>query len=163
MEYYTEIAIGAPQNRGKIINCEELPQYYEFVNQTAGGNKQHQQLYCSYYKFDKEVLDFVEKHGSIKGFDGNCYIDRILLDIDRGNQDNETVLSKTQKFVNDLVFALEIPENWIVPWFSGNGYHICLPNIFGFVGSKELPRVVKDTIEHYLPEGHDNIYDKSNN
>lgn len=156
MELYTEIAIGSPLNRGHIIKASELPSSLELVNTPT--NKQ--ELYVSYYKFDKNFPEFVKRTGSVKGYDGICYLSRILLDLDRGEDSDDVVLDKTREFVNDMTYGLDIPEEHIVPWYSGRGYHICIPNIFGFKADVDLPRVVKATLNHYL-KGHDDIYDKT--
>ena len=53
---------------------------------------------------------------------------------------------------------MEIPSNYILPWFSGNGYHVQIPDIFGFEPSRYLPATVKETMTRYFPES-DNIFD----
>ena len=49
-------------------------------------------------------------------------------------------------------------EEYVQCWFSGRGFHFCIPNVFKFEPSNNLPEIVKTTIKHYFPEG-DNIYD----
>jgi len=43
-------------------------------------------------------------------------------------------------------------EEDIRVWFSGRGFHIEIPDLFGFQESRDLPQVVKATIaEHGEP------------
>ena len=155
MQLYTEIAIGTPGNRNQFIKIEDLPKYFKQVNKDGT----YQELYTNYYRFDKTLITHISKYKSIKGFDGMCYLNKILLDIDRGSQTHDVVLDNTREFVNDICFGLDIPEDWVIPWYSGSGYHIVLPNIFQFKGSADLPRIVKNTLSHHFPKA-DNIYDK---
>jgi hypothetical protein len=155
MTLYTEVALGSPSNRGKIIPVNEITKYIELAN-----NKNHQELYVSYYRFDEEIIEHKKKYNTLKGFDGKAYINQIVLDIDKGDSSDEDVLNKTKEFVNDMCYGMDIPESNVIPWFSGSGYHITLPNVYQFESGIDLPRVVKNTLLKHFPLA-DNIYDKT--
>jgi hypothetical protein len=52
-----------------------------------------------------------------------------------------------------------IKEEHIYPYFSGRGYHIHVPNVWGFE-PEDIPEVVKYTVDGIIPFA-DNIYDKN--
>ncbi len=155
MILYTEVALGSPSNRGNIIPVTDITKYIELAN-----NQEHQELYVSYYRFDEEIIEHQKKYNTLKGFDGKAYINQIVLDIDRGDSSDEEILDKTKEFVNDMCYGMDIPESHVIPWFSGSGYHITLPNIYQFEPGVDLPRVVKNTLLKHFPLA-DNIYDKT--
>ncbi len=155
MILYTEVALGSPSNRGNIIPVTDITKYIELAN-----NQEHQELYVSYYRFDEEIIEHQKKYNTLKGFDGKAYINQIVLDIDRGDNSDEEILDKTKEFVNDMCYGMDIPESHVIPWFSGSGYHITLPNIYQFEPGVDLPRVVKNTLLKHFPLA-DNIYDKT--
>lgn len=146
MERYVEIAIGHPGNRGVVIPLSDLPDYYG------------QPLFRSYYTFDKYLVEHFKIRKTIRNYGGKYYLDRIILDIDKGSNSNDYCLEKCRKFIDSMINDLQIPENYILPWFSGRGYHIQFPDIFGFLPSKDLPIQVKATMEKYF-SGADDIYD----
>ena len=147
---YIEIAVGSTVNRNQAIPLEKLVSY-------VNGDE----LYRSYYTFNSEFPKHLETFKTVKSFKGKCYLDRIILDIDKGGNTNEYVLDRTRECIRNMIDGLEIPEDWIQPWFSGTGYHIHLPNIFGFEPSKNLPQIVKETLTRYFPEADPSIYDRT--
>ena len=155
MTLFTEVALGSPSNRGNIIPVDDITKYVEKAN-----TEPNQELYISYYRFDEEVLEHKKKHNTLKGFDGKAFIKQIVLDIDKGDDTDEEILDKTREFINDMCYGMDIPESHVVPWFSGSGYHITLPDIFLFEPGVDLPRVVKNTLTKNFPIA-DNIYDKT--
>lgn len=155
MELYTEIALGSPSNRGTIVPVNQITQYVEKAN-----NQPNQELYVSYYRFDKEIIEYHKQYNTVKGFDGKAYLNQIVLDIDKNQDSDQELLEKTKEFVNDICFGMDIPESYVVPWFSGSGYHITMPDIFMFESGIDLPRVVKNTLLKHFPLA-DNIYDKT--
>ena len=67
--------------------------------------------------------------------------------------------AKEAKFLEeDLINNFDVNANQLRIWFSGNGFHIEFPDLFGFKPSHELPSEVKQTLSHHFPAG-DNIYD----
>tara|TARA_R110000824_G_scaffold131055_2_gene292911 strand:+ start:5920 stop:7704 length:1785 start_codon:yes stop_codon:yes gene_type:complete len=147
---YIEIAIGSTVNRNQSIALEKLSSY---VN--------GEELYRSYYTFNADFPKHLETFKTVKSFKGKCYLDRIILDIDKGGNTDQFVLDRMRECIRNMIDGLEIPEDWIQPWFSGTGYHIHLPNIFGFEPSKDLPQIVKETLVRYFPEADPSIYDRT--
>ena len=146
-EYYIEIAQGSPGNRNHIIPINNLGR---FIN--------GEPLFRSYYKFDNQLLSHIEKSNTVKGFSGTYYIDKIIFDIDKSDDDDERTLEKARQFVEDLIVKYQLPDSYVQPWFSGTGYHIIIPDVFGFKPSKDLPSFVRTTLNEYFPEA-DTIYD----
>ena len=144
---YIEIAIKHPSNRGVCIPIEELTQYMT-----------GEQMYRSYYTFDADLPVHFDNFKTIKNYKGKYYLDRIILDIDKHENSDDYVLERTRDLVQRMIEELEIPTSYILPWFSGNGYHVQLPDIFGFESSRYLPATVKETLQRYFPES-DNIFD----
>jgi len=147
---YIEVAVGSTVNRNQAIPLDKLSEY---VN--------GQELYRSYYTFNADFPKHLETFKTVKSFKGPCYLDRIILDIDKGSNTDEYVLDRTRESIRNMIDGLEIPESYIHPWFSGSGYHIHLPNIFGFESSKDLPNIVKETLTRYFPEADPSIYDRT--
>ena len=150
---YVEIALGHPKNRGVVIPLPELSRHM------IDG----QPLFRSYYSFDEELVEHFKVRKTIKNYHGKYYLDRIIFDIDKGSENSENCLENSKQFLNSLIQRLEEAEvenveNYIQPWFSGRGYHYSIPNVFGFVPSNDLPKIVKKTLEEYFPEA-DHIYD----
>ena len=154
MQLYTEVALGSPGNRGKLVPIQAISELIEQAFKT------NQELYLSYYRYDNEAVEHVKKYNSLKGFDGNVYINNIVLDIDKGKQTDIELLEKTREFVNDMCYGMDIDESYVIPWFSGNGYHIALSDVYKFESGVDLPRVVKNTLTNDFPAA-DNIYDKT--
>lgn len=100
----------------------------------------------------------MEQKGSIAGYNGTFYLDEIVMDIDKGDGSDADVLHNAREFCELLMYQRNIPENYIQPWFSGSGYHIVIPNVFGFEPGSTLPREVKATLTEYFPQA-DDIYD----
>jgi hypothetical protein len=147
---YIEVAVGSTVNRNQAIKVEDLLKY---VN--------GQELYRSYYTFNADFPKHLETFKTVKSFKGKCYLDRIILDIDKGDNSDEYVLERTQQSIRNMIDGLEIPEDYIEPWFSGSGYHIHLPPIFRFEASKDLPNIVRETLTRYFPEADTSIYDRT--
>ena len=57
-----------------------------------------------------------------------------------------------------MIDDLSIDEDHILIWYSGTGFHIEIPDLFGFTPSTTLPSTVKETLTSLFPEC-DSIYD----
>jgi len=71
---YIEVAVGSTVNRNQAIPLDKLSEY---VN--------GQELYRSYYTFNADFPKHLETFKTVKSFKGPCYLDRIILDIDKGS------------------------------------------------------------------------------
>lgn len=148
MKQYVELAVGHCGHRGNIVLIDDIVKHI----------KPSRPLYRSWYSFDKGLLAHMEQKGTIAGYSGNYYLNEIIMDIDKGEGSNADVLEKARSFVEVLSKKHHIPDEYIQPWFSGTGYHIVIPDVFGFEPSATLPREVKATLTEYFPQA-DDIYD----
>jgi hypothetical protein len=149
---YVEVAMGDVRFRGRVFNTSALP---TLIKQAQSTN---QVLYFSYYEFEEDIIHHFQKYKSIRSYKGKCYLKRILFDIDKGSNTAELTLERTKVFIDKLVDDWKIDEDNLKIWFSGSGYHIVIPDIFGFEPSETLPNIVKATLTEYFPEA-DDIYD----
>ena len=149
---YIEIAIKVPQNRGKMIPKNELSSYLNT----------EEPLYRSLYQYDESGKDEILKSNSVGDFYGVRWIDKVLIDIDKGqNSDAQTLLN-----ANAYLMALEEEgvnlTNSVQSFFSGTGYHLLLPNsVFNFEPSEDLPYIVRKTMAALLPGIDDMVYIRS--
>ena len=150
---YVEYALGSVANRNRCCTQQEVD---GIILPSVNG----QALYKSYYTFDNALPNWLKTNGSVKGFEGVYYLENIIFDIDRGRGTDDWVLTQTQGFITKLLDNYKIPENYIQPWFSGNGYHVSIPDVFHFSPSRRLPQTVRTTLKEYFPEV-DPIYDGS--
>lgn len=144
--HYFEVAVANVRNRNTIISAEYLKNYLQRAQ------VDNQELYRSYYMFDKEMLDHMELYKTVKSFKGTFYMYRLLLDIDKGKDSDEEVQRRAKEFIISLEQDWNIDLTSIRIWFSGTGYHIEIPNIFKLSKAKELPEIWKDTAAKHFPE-----------
>jgi len=153
-ERYVEIASGHITNRGWADKVSNLPNL-------IGNSEDQHELYHSWYTFDDDIKRHLNGKNSISNFRGSFYIEKIILDLDKKNLSDEDFLSFVRFFVNtELKDDLGIKDEHIQVWFSGTGFHVILPNLFGFTPSITLPFSVKSTLQDVFPDC-DIIYDGS--
>ena len=136
-------------------NIETLDSYEKAVKKNAWKNE----MYRSYYSFPKEFKDYVDENESVKQYNGSIYLDYIYIDIDKGDIDDISFQGYVMDCVSQL-FDKGIMAEDINVWFSGNGYHLKLKNVFGLQPSKELNTKLKLTMDKHFGFG-DSIYDKT--
>jgi len=141
---FVEIAIQRISNRGIIVPVAEAIRY---INA-------NDEMYMSMYRYDEEVLKHFEIRKTIANYRGKHYLPHITFDIDKGEASDEDLLTYVRMFIEDL----ELDEEYIQPWYSGRGYHIVVPNLFGLEGSNDLPAIMKATIKEHFPDV-DQLYD----
>lgn len=150
MNGYVEMAQGAPSNRGFLVPCEELHKYVT-----------NSPLYRSTYVYNDEALKHAEEYRTLKKYIGLRAIDKVLIDIDKGDNSDKHTLN----FIRATIFELEelgLPRRAMQPYFSGSGYHISIPNeAFEFEKSVELPLHVKATMMKILPDIDKSIYTRT--
>jgi hypothetical protein len=149
---YFEIAVGKFSNRNIIIPTTKL---IDFVKKCQEDNSE---LYRSYYYYDQTILDHLKIHASVRGFAGTRYLMGIFLDLDKDAASDTALLARGRIVVERLLSQWKLKPEHIRISFSGRGYHIGLPNIFGFQASPELPGIVDATLKKHFPEA-DAIYD----
>ena len=95
-----EIVIGEIKNRNVV---DDMTNYNVLVENNAF----KKEMYRSYYHFDDSFREHVEETGSVKGYQGACYIDYIHLDIDKGEIDDKSFNPYVMNvFVSDLKLNL---------------------------------------------------------
>ncbi len=144
---YIEIARGTPVNRGILIPSENLVNYIG-----------KEPLYRSVYLYDEEAVEYVNKNGSLRNYFGIRYIDKIPIDIDKGDNTDE----KTLDILRGTILELEdsdIDCGSFQSYFSGSGYHLILSaNLFNFKPGIDLPYIVKQTLKTLIPHLDSSIY-----
>ena len=151
-ENVVEVIQGNVSNRNQVTSID-------VYNKMVSSNTFQNEMYRSYYSFDKTFYEYVKLNGSVKNFDGLTYLDTIILDIDKGDIND----SDFHNYVYDCLNQLEdltIDSKHINIWFSGSGYHIEMLNVFGFQPSKSLHEKVKVTMKKHIDFA-DTIYDKT--
>ena len=144
---YLEIARVTPINRGIMIPKGNLINYIS-----------KEPLYRSVYLYDEEALNYVRKNGTLKNYFGVRYIDRIPIDIDKGDNSDEKTLDILRSVILELEEA-DIDCGSFQSYFSGSGYHLLLSgDLFNFKPSTDLPFTVKQTLKKLIPHLDSSIY-----
>ena len=144
---YLEIARATPINRGIMIPKGKLINYIS-----------KEPLYRSVYLYDEEALDYVRKNGTLKNYFGVRYIDKIPIDIDKGDNSDERTLDILRSVILELEEA-DIECGSFQSYFSGSGYHLLLSgDLFNFKPSNDLPFIVKQTLKKLIPHLDSSIY-----
>ena len=145
---YVEVAAGGVSSRGAIRKADELAKYL----------KPKMELYRSMYRLDDSAIEHFQNNRTIRSYDGTFQLDRLTFDIDKGKNSKD-------KFMNDIRYFLHLLEDKgadstiIRVWFSGRGFHVEIPDLYGFEVSKRTPEIVKRTINKEFGKLADNIYD----
>ena len=144
-----EIAVGSVTNRGKVIPISEI----------QGLIRPETELYRSMFVLDDSAQECFDTKGTIISYTGTYAIDKITFDIDKGAKTEEQVIELVKYFIENLA-DMHVEKSWIRPWFSGRGFHVDIPNLFGLQPSKDLPQILAKTIKKMFNGLVDNIYDK---
>lgn len=135
---YLEYALGAVYNRNNMVLAEELG--------TIVSEHEEEEVYRSYYHFDEGRVQHAQKKRTTKAFVGELYVKDVIFDYD-----GPDALNAARTLYNKLV-GLSVPPEWIQPWFSGNkGYHIHIPNVFGFKDGRFVHQDVRSTLSSFAP------------
>ena len=149
---YVELAKGTPSNRGTLILKKDLAKYIEPKTP----------LYRSLYLYDDNAVKQIEGKGSVSNYYGVRFIDKVLIDIDKGQDTNEQTLRRAQQYLNALENEGLNLNNSVQPYFSGSGYHFLIPStVFNFEASPELPYIVRKTMATLLPGIDEMVYIRS--
>ncbi len=140
------MAIGHVSNRGKIVPYSDIKKY---INDSD-------ELYRSMFLLEDDALN---NFTSVKEYKGKYKLKHIIFDIDIGDDTGDNVINRTYAFIQTLL-DLNVEPIHIQVWFSGRGFHIEMPDYFGFEPSKDLPQIVKKTLHNEFSNEIDNIYDK---
>ena len=145
---YVEIARGTPSNRGILIDQNTIVTYISA----------EEPLYRSVYLYGNDAKEYADKTDSLKNFFGVRSIDKIPVDIDKGDNSDEKTLDILRGIIIELE-AVGIECGSFQPYFSGSGYHLMLAGeLFNFKASPDLPYIVKQTLYKIIPETDISIY-----
>ena len=135
--------MGGPRYRGSFINSSDLGGIIRNANKDTP-----KELYRSVYVYDDLAVSFAESHNSsIARYSGPRAIDKIFIDIDKGNNTDNYVLNQAQALAFFLIDEAELMDENFRIYFSGSGYHFALDGgLFNFEPSPQLPFLVKNTM-----------------
>mgnify|MGYP003113754842 FL=1 len=143
---YIELAVGSVANRNEFI---------EFSSKNIQKHiTTNDELFRGMFSLENKPTN------GIKSYNGNYMLQELILDIDKGKSPGDKVLNDCKEICNMLI-EKGVTKNCIQPWFSGTGFHIHLPNVYGFKPSHDLPQRVKFTINKEFGTLVDNIYDRA--
>ena len=132
---WSEIAVGSPRRRGLLVKQEDLSTFV-----FDEGKKQA--IYRSVYLYDDEGLEYVKLNGTLKDYFGPRSIDKIPIDIDKGQNTDEWTLDVLRGVLFNLREEYEVSNDALQLYFSGTGYHIMLTNeLFDFKKSTKSVRI----------------------
>ncbi len=152
---YVELCLGDFTKRNRVVPLDTLGRHAE------AARRNRTPMFRSLFSFDDSLNQYLRMHkGSVAGFNGVAYLDAILIDIDKGEYSDEDTLQRARDIVAQLQDLTGIVTQNIRPAFSGRGYHIVIPNIFGLKPSVDLPALLAIQLKAMLP-GIDDIYDKT--
>ena len=143
---------GSAFSRGSWISTDEYPKII------GKHSKNETEVYVSWYDFDEKLRDHLNETNSIVKYDGLYRLSTITLDIDKASNSDDDLLIKVRNEIHYIENELGLEREFIHPWFSGTGFHVSIPEIFGFKISKSMPQTVKKTLTNIFPDC-DNIYD----
>ena len=149
-DYYVEVAIGDVSSRNQIIPHNQVT---KIIDANIG-----KEFYRSMFLYKKDVKDHIEKTGSIKEYKGVQAIDRIVFDVDKSTDDSIDIKRQTNLLIKKIV-DLGCNKDYITIWFSGRGFHLVIPDLYGFKPSANIAREVKATIARDFNKMADLIYD----
>ena len=145
---YVEVAVGSVSTRGNICKIDELSKYL----------KPTLELYRSLYSFDESAVEHFQHNRTIRSYSGTFELDRLTFDIDKGKNSKDKVMTDIRYFLHLLEDKGVDPDVMRV-WFSGRGFHVETPELYGFGASKDTPEIVKRTISKEFGAVADSIYD----
>ena len=146
---YIEIAQNDPRSRNTLIPKGDLAKYIQ----------PEVPLYRSVYLYDEAAKGKIEESATVSSYYGERYIDKILIDVDKGDNSDEETLRRALVCVHALSDLDVHVNSSIQPYFSGTGYHLVLSNdTFNFAPSENLPYIVKQTMAKLLPGIDEMVY-----
>ena len=149
--FYVEV--NSEKINRKVVPFEEMS---KLVRMHA---KHRNTFYMSYYLFDNEINEHYSRGvKTVRGYRGNIYFRKLIIDIDKGKDTPEFVLRRAREFCFRINDEYEVPYESIEYYFSGTGYHIVLPNMFKFNPSNSLPILVNQNFSRLFPEGDKGVW-----
>ena len=149
--WYIEYAVGDISNRMQICKLSDFPKVIQ-------GNL-GKEIYRSMFLYSPDIVDYVIKTNTVSDYKGVQSIDKIVLDIDLAGENSGDKTRLDVLALVRLMKAKSIPEDYLQLWFSGRGFHIHTPNIYGFKKGLDIAKQVKATLARDYGRFIDLIYD----
>lgn len=151
MNLYVELAYGSPSGRGIVAPLSGVQSYIAMARETGD------ELYRSLFLFEEDLREHFKVFKTIRSYRGNCHMKNLVLDLDAGKDDFETIVRMRQLLDKLETFGLTMDL-----WFSGTGFHLTCPDPFHIDPSPELPQILRQTLEAMeLPHIDLKIYERS--
>ena len=96
-ERFVEYVENSISNRNQII---PINIYHKATSNTAFMDKES---YSSYYSFDISLYEYVQKNSSVKGYEGLVYVNRLILDVDKGALDDYELFESFKANIAELL------------------------------------------------------------
>lgn len=133
-----EVAIGDKFNRNHVIPANDLTR---LVRENPG-----REVYRSFYTYPEERLTHAKKKKTTKEYVGSMSCSDLHFDFD-GDGSQIAASGLVTKLM-----GLGVPEEWIRVYFSGDkGFHIWVPDLFGFKPGRFAWQDVRATIQAFSP------------
>ena len=140
-KFYVEVTNNLMQ-RNNFVKASEIKNYI----------KPNTEAYRSYFLMDEAMVNNIIEGKEInKNSRGKFYLKTIILDVDKGENDFDTMMNKVRNLAERLNDEFNLLNQYQI-YFSGRGFHFHLPDIFRFEPSKYLPDIVRETIITHFPE-----------
>lgn len=152
--YLIEYAINTVANRNKFCT---LAEFKDVLNKNKG-----REIYRSMFLYEPdEIKKHHAEHGTVARYNGKQAIDKLYIDVDlEGQKQGDATINKVGELVDDIQ-NLGVKHEHINVWFSGRGFHIHLPDIYGFKAGSSIAAQVKATMQRDFAKYIDNIYDNT--
>ena len=145
---YHEVCFGV-SNRGTVIPSTELQKAIEYA-QVNG-----KECFRSYFTLHKNSVQYSKEKKSLSGYQGPFTLRSIILDLDKGKDEDTILQNKAKSLFLELTEDYELDESDVRTYYSGSGFHFEIPDIFNF-GENNI-HLVKQTLTSCFP-GIDDIY-----
>lgn len=127
------------KNRPRVMTVQAAQQQ---LQRSAGLSDTH----ISVYRYSPELAEYSQAHdGSIRGYEGVCFPDELIFDIDRGAHGQQIALQDARKLAYYLHDKCDVGPHQLRYFYSGlKGFHIGMPMaLFGDVRpSVHMPQIL---------------------
>lgn len=156
MGQYVEYAVHEEKNRSNWVTAEQVIQVANVALSKSAP------MYASIWLMDDSVKELQRLRRTVKSYKGLFALQpRIILDVDRGGNTDDFVFNQTCTTIAELKREFPWFEQNHQVWYSGTGYHIVIPEVFGFDPAEDLPETLKATMKTVFPWVDQAIYTRS--
>jgi archaellum biogenesis ATPase FlaH len=115
---YVELIEHDITRRGTVVELTQVP-----------NNPRNYECYMTLFPFDVNILNYVARYKTVKGYRGSCYVfPALFIDID--NEENvEEAHASTLELITRLIDDYGMNQNDLMIYFSGRkGFHVGIPS-----------------------------------